>query len=125
MFTFIIAQSKSKVNTNIKIAIDDRRMILPLIRDLILRCPYFCSPALISFGAKIRPLQLKRLAVSAPDGARWLPPSRARFQILTATKQKSRTSYDFFVLKTNPNFDTNAHPSEVRGCKVNLGGVHI
>ena len=75
--------------TNIKIAIDDSRMILPLIRDLILRCPYFCSPALISFGTKIRPPQLQRLAVSAPGGARWLPPSRARFQIPSEQNKKA------------------------------------
>ena len=28
-----------------------------------------------------------------------------------------------FSLKTNPNFDTNAPPFEVRGCKVILGGA--
>ena len=26
-------------------------------------------------------------------------------------------------MKTNPYFDTNAPPFEVRGCKVNLGGA--
>jgi len=65
MFTIIISQSKSKVNTNIKIAINDSR--IASIYDWISRCTYFCSPALFRFGAKIRPLQLQRLAVSAPD----------------------------------------------------------
>ena len=28
-------------------------------------------------------------------------------------------------MKTNPNFDTNAPPFEVRGCKVVLGGAFL
>ena len=58
MFTIIISQSKSKVNTNIKIAIDGSRMAS--IYDWFSRCPYFCSPALISFGAKIRFLNFRK-----------------------------------------------------------------
>ena len=30
---------------------------------------------------------------------------------------------DGYSLKTNPNFDTNAPPFEIRGCKVILGGA--
>ena len=30
-----------------------------------------------------------------------------------------------FLLKTNPNFNTNAPPFEVRGCKVILGGAFL
>ena len=66
MSTITISQSKSKVNTNIKIAIDDCRIISASVRDWISRCPYFCSPALIRFGTKIRSLQLSRLTVSSP-----------------------------------------------------------
>ena len=29
------------------------------------------------------------------------------------------------LVKTNPNFDTNAPPFEVRGCKVILGGAFL
>ena len=29
------------------------------------------------------------------------------------------------ILKTNPNFDTNAPPFEPRGCKVILGGAYL
>ena len=78
------------------------------IYDWIWRCPYFCSPTLIRFGAKIRPFQLQQLAVSAPGGALNTPkirssfsgtpqsPSRAiRFQILTTTKQKDRLCLSF------------------------------
>ena len=43
-----------------------------------MRCPNFYSPALIRFGAKIRPFQLSQLAVSSTGCARWLPP-RGRF----------------------------------------------
>ncbi len=39
-------------------------------------------------------------------------------------KTKSRAMHDFFVLKTDPNFDTNAPPFEIRGCKAILGGAN-
>ena len=32
---------------------------------------------------------------------------------------------DLRSLKTNPNFDTNAPPFEIRGCKVILGGAFL
>ena len=60
--------------------------------------PVFLSACAGRFGAKIRPLQLSQLAVSSTGCARWLPPRLPlRLQILTTTKQKSRTSYDFSV----------------------------
>ena len=79
MFTITISQSKSKVNTNIKTAIDDCRIISASMRDWISRCPYFCSPALIRFGTKFRPLQLSRLTVSVPDSALNTPKIRSSF----------------------------------------------
>ena len=79
MSTITISQSKSKVNTNIKIAIDDCRIISASMRDWISRCPYFCSPALIHFGTKFRPLQLSHLTVSVPDSALNTPKIRSSF----------------------------------------------
>ena len=43
---------------------------------------------------------------------------------LQAEKQeKTLISGEIKVLKANPNFNTNAPPFEVRGCKVILGGA--
>ena len=46
-----------------------------------------------------------------------------------ATKTRMNTglssSHAGFALKTNPNFDTNAPPFEIRGCKVILGGAFL
>ena len=36
---------------------------------------------------------------------------------------RDRPYDDFFFMKTNPNFDTNAPPFEIRGCKDILGGA--
>ena len=41
---------------------------------------------------------------------------------LTQPKKNPKT-FVFGFLKTNPNFNTNAPPFEVRGCKVSLGGA--
>ncbi len=212
MFTIIISQSKSKVNTNIKIAIDGSRMAS--IHNWFSRCPYFCSPALIRFGAKIRFLNFRKFDNSMlceaklpsffaflsclfsgndnfreerrtkrekrkeqkettifcrklsflfggegeifcelrrlPCGstALSLPPFRKPVAVNIPQKslifgdsikrvpdtfflalqipseQIKRTINDgSFYLKTNPNFNTNAPPFEVRGCKVILGGA--
>ena len=40
----------------------------------------------------------------------------------TQKKKRYPVGYPFF-LKTNPNFNTNAPPFEIRGCKVILGGA--
>ena len=38
-------------------------------------------------------------------------------------KIKKASSESLALLKTNPNFNTNAPPFEIRGCKVILGGA--
>ena len=46
-----------------------------------------------------------------------------RFPIITPLTIKDHRIGGLLLLKTNPNFDTNAPPFEVRGCKVILGGA--
>ena len=55
--------------------------------------PVFLSACAGRFGAKIRPLQLQRLAVSVPDGARRCPP-RGRFGFKSFQQQIKRTIND-------------------------------
>ena len=47
-----------------------------------------------------------------------------RVQILHPQPIKSK-SKDLDFLGTDPNFNTNAPPFKVRGCKVNLGGAYL
>ena len=44
--------------------------------------------------------------------------------LLRSKKSPYPDGYGDF-LKTNPNFNTNAPPFELRGCKVNLGGAFL
>ena len=54
----------------------------------------------------------------------WTVPFRlVRFPSLPLTNKLSHPYGWLNLLKTNPNFDTNAPPFEVRGCKVILGGA--
>ena len=52
--------------------------------------PVFLLAYASRFGSKIRPLQLSQLAVSVPDGARWLPP-RGRFGFIPLRQQTEKT----------------------------------
>ena len=48
------------------------------------------------------------------------------FESLSLFSAKKRPPFwVVFFLKTNHNFNTNAPPFEVRGCKVNLGGAYL
>ena len=51
--------------------------------------PVFLFGSAFRFAVKIRPLQLSQLAVSAPGGARWLPP-RGRFGFIPLRQQKQK-----------------------------------
>ncbi len=48
----------------------------------------------------------------------------SRFRVSSETNKKD-TKRCPFCLKANPNFNTNAPPFEVRGCKVFLGGAFL
>ena len=56
-------------------------------------------------------------------GASWVEP---RDLVANPTPPKAKHTFTVcFALKTDPNFDTNAPPFDVRGCKVILGGAFL
>ena len=77
MFTIIISQSKSKVNTNIKIAIDGSRMAS--IYDWISRCPHFACPRLFASAQKTDRFNSAASLYLSPDSTLNTPKIRSSF----------------------------------------------
>ena len=65
------------INSRTKLLFNNKKEKIPN-EGLDFAVPVFLSAYAGRFGAKIRPLQLQRLAASVPDGARRCPP-RGRF----------------------------------------------